>query len=373
MNIAVNTRMLLKNRMEGIARYSFETTKRLVINNPQHQFYFFFDRPYDASFLFAKNVIPIVLFPQARHPILWYYWFEVSVKRALQKYKIDVFYSPDNYLSLSAKTPTVMVTHDLAYVHYPNYLPKLTSKYCNYYMPKFNQRANHIIAVSEATKTDIAKTFNIKEDKITVAHNSCPEGFSKATPEHKLAMQVKYAQGRPYIIYVGSVHPRKNVHTIIKAFSQFKKTNPNSKLQLVLAGRWAWMSEDTRKTLDQSLYKNEIHVNYNPADGIPAILSGAEFSLYISVYEGFGIPVLEAMQSEIPVITSNISSMPEVAGDAAVLVDPHNVSEVATAIQSLTSKKELRERLIQKGKERVQHFSWDTTAETIYTSLLGVL
>lgn len=164
MNIGVNTRVLLKGRMEGVARYIYETLSRMVKDHPEDHFFFFFDRPFDPTFVFGDNVTPVVLFPQARHPILWYIYFEWSITRALEKYKIDVFLSPDNSLSLRTKVPTVLVTHDIAYAHFPDHLPKGVLRYCQKYIPKFNRRAEQIIAVSNATKQDLISTFDI--DKI---------------------------------------------------------------------------------------------------------------------------------------------------------------------------------------------------------------
>ena len=119
MRIAINTRFLLKDKLEGIGWFTFEVVKQLVTNHPEHEFIFLFDRPYDKSFVFAKNVTPVVINPPARHPLLWYWWFEWSVPYALKKHKIDLFFSPDGYLSLKTNVPTVIVMHDLAFEHHP--------------------------------------------------------------------------------------------------------------------------------------------------------------------------------------------------------------------------------------------------------------
>lgn len=369
MNIGVNTRMLIKGRMEGIARYTYETTRRIVKSHPEHQFFFFFDRAYDSSFIFEKNVTPIVLTPPARHPILWYFYFEYSIPRALEKYKIDVFYSPDNYLSLRSSVPTLLVTHDIAYAHYPDHIPALPRKYYQRYIPLYNHRADHIIAVSQATKSDLVTTYGLQANKITVAHNSCPAGFSKASPEQKLALRSKYSMGKPYIIYAGAVHPRKNVTSVIRAFDLYKEDN-NTDIQLVIAGRWAWNADDTRQVLDRATHKKDIHLETRP--DMREIICGADAALYISLYEGFGIPILEAMSAEVPVITSNISSMPEVAGDAAILVDPLDVGQTAKAIDRVLKDHSLSEDLKKKGRAQVASFSWDTTSVKIYEHLVAI-
>lgn len=125
MKIAVNTRLLLKNRLEGIGWFTYETMKRIAQWHPEHEFFFLFDRPYDPKFIFSNNITPVVLYPQSRHPILWYLWFEVSVKRFLKSNSIDLFISPDGYMSLSSDVPQLGIIHDINFFHYPNDLPLL--------------------------------------------------------------------------------------------------------------------------------------------------------------------------------------------------------------------------------------------------------
>lgn len=364
MNIAINTRTLLSHRMEGVARYTYETSKRLTALHPEHQFYFFFDRPYDPSFVFSNNVTPVVLFPQARHPLLWYYWFEYSVTKALKKYQIDLFYSTDTYLSLRTSVPTVLVSHDLAYVHYPDHIPPRVLKYYQKYVPKFHKKADHIIAVSEATSVDIQQSYRIPKAKITVAHNACSHDFNVLSFNEKEHIKRRFTKGKPYFIYLGSIHPRKNIRRLIYAFEQFADQTglPHD---LILLGRWAWKTTDIATAKKRSKYKDRIHLFTDHEEDITSLIAGAEALCYVSLFEGFGIPILEAMQSGVPVITSNKSSMPEVAGQAAILVNPESVEEISGAMQSITDNQNLRSDLISKGLENVKRFSWDHTASSI--------
>ena len=148
MRIAVNTRLLLKGKMEGMGWFAFEVLKRMVEQHPEDQFLFLFDRPYDKQFVFGENVETRVLFPPARHPILWYIWFEISVKRALSKWKPDVFFSPDGYASLSTTVPQAMVTHDLAFIDYPQYIPKTVAAYYRFFCPKYVEKAQRVMFLS---------------------------------------------------------------------------------------------------------------------------------------------------------------------------------------------------------------------------------
>lgn len=373
MNIAVNARELLKGRMEGIGRYIFETTQRIVLDHPQDQFFFFFDRPYDESFIFANNVTPVVLYPQARHPILWYLWFEWSVPYYLKKHNIDVFYSGDTYLSLKTNVPTLLVCHDIAYKHYPNHLRKSHLSYYKNNFPKFHKKAKHIVAVSEFTRQDIIATYGLDPGKVSVGYNACPNGFEVLTSESKDSIKKNLSDGAPYFIYVGSLHPRKNMVNLIKAFDLFK-TKHKTNHKLVLVGRMAWKNEqlqDTYKTIKQK--DDIIFTGHLSNEDLPKYVGAAEALTYVSVFEGFGIPLLEAMSAGTPVITSNVSSMPEVAGDAAYLIDPHSPESIAEGMYSLHNNKGLRDQLIAKGKERSANFDWQNTANHIYKQLSNLV
>jgi glycosyltransferase involved in cell wall biosynthesis len=369
MKIAVNARELLKGRMEGIGRYIFETTKRMVLEHPEDEFYFFFDRGYDPSFLFADNVIPIVVHPQARHPILWYLWFEWSVPYYLKKHKIDVFFSGDTYASMKTNVPTLIVCHDIAYKHYPDHIRGSHKKYYQKNFPKFHRKADHIVAVSNFTKQDIVSTYDLDAERVTIGYNATPNGFEPLSEELKNEIRQELTKGKPYFIYVGSLHPRKNVVNLIKAFDIFKIEN-GCDHKLVLVGRMAWKNEELKKTYETTVHRDDIiFTGHISNEQLPRYLAAAEALTYVSVFEGFGIPILEGMSSGTPVITSNVSSMPEVAGDAALLIDPHDPKSIAGGMQEIISNKPLRQDLISKGIERAKTFSWDNTANHIYKEL----
>ena len=171
MIIDINCRLLLKNKLEGICWYTFEIVKQLVQQHPEHEFYFLFDRSFHPDFVFAKNVTPIILSPQSRHPFLWYLWFEFSVPKFLKKNNIDLFFSPDGYLSLNTNVKTLLTIHDLNFEHFPEQLPFLTRKYYQYFTPKFCKKADAIITVSQQSKKDIVKQYRIESSKISAIYN----------------------------------------------------------------------------------------------------------------------------------------------------------------------------------------------------------
>ena len=369
MRIAVNTRFLLKDKLEGIGWYTYEIMSRLVADHPEDTFYFLFDRPYDQRFVFQSNVVPKVLQPPARHPLLWWLWFEMAVPAALKKLKPDVFFSPDTYCSLRAKTPTVMVAHDIAYAHYPHQIPKLARQYYEHYTPKYLKKADRVITVSEFVKKDILDHVAVDENKIEAVHNACRQIFKPISAAEAQDVRDEYTSGVPYFIYVGAIHPRKNVPRLIAAFDEFKQ-NTNAPHQLVLVGRFAWQSNPIMTAYEKAIYKEDIVLTgYVPDEKLPKLIAAAFALTYVSVFEGFGLPLLEAMQCDVPVITSNVTSLPEVAGDAALLVDPHSVSAIANAMKRLYLNPDLCKQLIASGRKRRQDFSWQKAADAVYEIL----
>ncbi len=373
MKIAVNTRLLLKDRLEGIGRVTYEIVQRLVAQHPDDEFIFCFDRPYHDEFIFGENVTPLVISPPSRHPFLWYLWFEQSLPRVLKKYQPDVFYSPDGYNSLNLKSPSVMVTHDLAHVHYPKEIPFWVRKYYHHYVPKYLEKSDRIISVSHATKADIIEQYAIPSEKISVVHNGNRNGFFKIEKEQKKITRAKYSQGCKYFFYLGAVHPRKNLERLILAFDLFKQTT-GSDVKLLIGGRLAWQNDTVQRIFEQSVHKAEIKfLGFIPEEDLSYLLGSALAMVYVSLFEGFGLPILEAMYAEVPVITSNVSAMPEVAGAAALLIDPLSVGDLVLAMQKIYEDKSLRKNLIEKGKIQREKFNWDQSAEQTYTILKEVV
>lgn len=353
--------------MEGIARYIYETTKRMVLAHPEDEFHFFFDRPYDKQFIFARNVTAHILSPQSRHPILWHLWFEWIVPRKLKAINADVFLSGEMYLSLKTKVPSLMVSHDLGYEHFPEHLRWSHRNFLKKYSSQYHKRADHLIAVSEATKNDIVITYGIDENKITVATNATPEGFFPLDRDESQKTRDKHTDGNPYFIYVGSLHPRKNIARLLLAFDKIKSQN-HLPHKLMIFGRSAFKTSDIYKTFSKMQHKQDVLFLDDKDLAIAKAVGSAEALCYVSLYEGFGIPILEAFSCGIPVITSNVSSMPEVGGNAAILVDPYNVNQIAEAMTSATAST-TKSNLRDKGHLQLKKFSWNQSAELIYRQL----
>lgn len=373
MRIAVNTRLLLKGKLEGIGWFTYRTLERIVRNHPEHEFIFFFDRPYDESFIFAPNVTPVVVGPQARHPILFYIWFEWRIPALLRKYKADLFLSADGFLSLSTKVPTCLVIHDLAFEHYPEHFILSHRLYWRHYCPKFAKKATRIATVSTFSKNDIAQHYGIDPDKIDVAYNGAHDEYKPLSFDEREAVKAQYADGCEYFFFAGALHPRKNIVNLLKAFIAFKKRQ-RSNMKLVIVGRFAWKYDEVMEMKEEMPFREDVKwVGYMNVEELSKVTGGAYALVYPSLFEGFGIPILEALECDVPGVVSNTSSMPEVAGDAALLVDPTNVQDIAEKMQLIYKDEALRGRLIAAAREQKKKFSWDKSAEVLWQSMMACL
>lgn len=369
MRIAVNTRLLLKGKLEGIGWVAFETLKRIVLAHPEVEFYFIFDRKPDTMFLFADNVKPVVLFPQARHPFLFLWFFELSIPLALRRMKADLFYSPDGYLSLCSKVPQVVEFHDLNFEHFPGDMPKIHLWHYKKFFPKFAHKAKRIVTVSEFSKQDIVDCYQVDPDKIDVAYNGVNEIFKPLSEAEQKIVRAHYSFGHPYFMFVGSLHPRKNLARLFTAFDKFKKRSQND-VKLVIVGEKRWWTEPIQRAYDAMSCKEDVvFAGRLSAEDLHRVTAAALASVYVSYFEGFGIPILEAFKCDTPVITSNVTSMPEVAQDAALLVDPFNEDDIAEAMVKVLDE-DVRKALVEKGRKRAQDFSWNQAAEVIWNSLM---
>ncbi len=373
MLIAVNTRLLLSGRLEGLGRFANENLKRITVAHPEHQFIFIFDRPFSEEFIYSDNIIPVIAYPPSRHPLLWWAFFDFGVPRVLKKYKPDLFFSPDGWLSLEAKIPQLPVIHDLNFFHNPEWVRSCPRWYYNKFFPRFIDKAHRIATVSEFTKLDISNRYNILKEEIDVVYNGCSHGFIPLEKDEIKNIQNNLAKGDPYFLVLGLVHPRKNLARTIEAFNKFKKMS-SQQHRLVIVGSVDYMTDDVKNAYQRSEFYDKIHFTGRlPEDELHKAVGAAFALIYVSLFEGFGIPILEAMHCDIPVITSNTSSMPEVGGNAALYADPYSIDSIASCILSIAEDDLLRNKLIKNGSEQRKKFSWDQTAKSLWGSIETVL
>ncbi len=366
MKIAVNTRLLLRGKLDGIGWFTHEILSRIVRDHPEHEFHFLFDRPYDASFLFAPNVHAHVVSPQARHPLLFRIWYNWMIPRKLKQLGADIFVSPDMIVSLRAKCKQIVVLHDLNFEHYPQDLPAHIARYLSSQTPLFAQKADSIITVSQFSKSDIVKQYGVQPSKIHVVYNAAQPSYRVLSEEERKEVRDEWTQGVPYFIFISSIHPRKNLQRLLLAYDQFRRES-GQEVKLLAVGRRFWKNEILDSTLRQMKFADDvIFTGHLEQAALCRVLGGALSLVYVSYFEGFGVPIVEAFQSGVPVITSNVTSMPEVADDAALLVNPLNVNEIAQAMLNIFQDPELRAGLIEKGLSRATQFSWEQSAKDFW-------
>jgi glycosyltransferase involved in cell wall biosynthesis len=371
MRIAVNTRLLLRDRLDGIGWFTHETLQRMVLDHPEHEFVFLFDRPFDSCFIYAKNVTPVVISPPARHPFLWYWWFEWSVPRALIKHKADVFLSQDGYLSLRSNLPSVSVLHDINFEHFPQQLPLLVRYYYRYFFSKFARHATVLATVSEFSKTDIANTYSLQPSSIEVVYNGVNPCYGEAPFASNDAIRQRFSQGVPFFLFIGTIHQRKNIRRLLLAFDAYKKET-QAPLRLLLIGKKMWWTSKMETTFQQMEYQQAVHFlgRVDPVTELRDVLSAARAMVYVPTFEGFGVPVVEAQLCGVPVITSNVSSLPEAAGDGALFCDPYSVDSIKEAMHRIDQDETLRLELIAKGKKNAKRFSWEASARALWQCIL---
>ncbi len=371
MKIGINARFLIDGKLEGIGWFCHEVIRRMVEWHPEHEYYLFFDRPFSQKFIFNNSVRGIVINPPARHPLLWYWWFEHSIPNAIQKFKIDIFISMDGYASLNLKISQHIVIHDLAYLHFPQHINWLTRKYYEYFVPKFLNVADKIYANSQATKDDVIRSLNINSNKIDLCFSGCKEMFTPLNEFNKKNNRIKYSYGNPYFLFVGALHPRKNVHGLIKAFSEFKKSD-SKEFNLIIVGRKAWLADEVEKAFNESSYKENIIFLDNINNEELALITASAFAAIApSFLEGFGVPALEALQCDIPVLCSNTFSLPEIAGPGAILFDPHNINSIRNAMVEIVNDSNILNR-IELGRLHRTNFSWDLTAKVMCEGIFEI-
>jgi glycosyltransferase involved in cell wall biosynthesis len=369
MKIAVNTRLLLKNKLEGIGWFSFESLKRITQNHPEHTFYYIFDRPYDKSFITSDNIIPIVAGLPTRHPFLWYLWMEFTIPKILKEIDADIFVSPDGMISLKSKIPQVTVIHDINFHHNPEQLPFWVRMYNNYFFKKYAKKATQIGTVSEYSKNDISETYGVDSSKITVCYNGSNCIYKPISDVIKSQIKSKYTKSEDYFIFIGALNPRKNIPGLLKSFEIFKNSG-NFKHKLIIVGSAMHLTGEIDDTLKSISYKDDVvFTGRLELKELSLILGSATALVYIPFFEGFGIPLVEAMYAETAIIAGNTTSLPEVVGNAALSCSPEDHLTVAQHMVTLASNQDIRNKLIEESRIQRMNFSWDKTAEKFWTCI----
>jgi glycosyltransferase involved in cell wall biosynthesis len=295
-------------------------------------------------------------------------------KHRSDKERIDLYHGTNFRLRGRGRKGNIVTIHDLAFRHYPHFLKKKFGQFLSFWKTRRDvQEADRVIAVSQHTAHDVIEHFKIDKERVKVVYHGVGDEFRPDVPgESIVEIKKKYQISTPkYILWVGTLEPRKNLPTLIEAYSKLKSIH--SEYTLVLGGGLGWQYQDI---LNMALsLGNRIQITgYLPQRDLIPLYAGASLFVYPSLYEGFGMPLLEAMASGVPIVASRTSSIPEVIGDAGVLVDPLRISDIREAILKLLQDSSLRSSFREKGIQRAKEFTWERAAQEtlkIYQEAVG--
>ncbi len=358
----------------GIGRYTRELVGAALQLDRDSQYRLFHAK------MPASPPVPIPI-PVAENAILcpapvtdkWLYrlWYRLRLPLPAQWITggLDLFHSPDFTLPpIQGNIPTLLTVHDLSFVHFPETFTPTLVNFLNGVVPRSVARATHILADSQATKRDLMALWNVPVEKITVLLCGVNDRFQPVTDDHALAtVRAKYRLGdAPYLLSLGTIHPRKNYQMLIRAFKPIADAYPHN---LIIGGGKGWLYEPVFAEIEaQGLSDRVRFIGFADDADLPALYSAAILFLFPSLYEGFGLPLLEAMGCGVPTVSSNASSLPEVAGNAARQLSPHASHQWTTVIAQLLDDPERRAKMVSAGFLQARRFSWERAAR----QLLGI-
>ena len=357
MKLGITSDWLNGGNHAGIANYVHNLLKELIKIKNEDMYLINYE---ENEFIYEYNKITISNpFKDISKTLLWYLYLGMQNNRLK---KLDIIHNPTQCPTFFRFKPKYIFTvHDIT--------PLIDSKEHPIYrvlsykllLPRTLKTADKIIAVSNSTKKDLMHHFDIPEEKIKVILEAADEKFKPLNNKEINKVNQKYSLNFPFILYVGTLEPRKNIPSLIKAFYKLKKKNLQYKL--VIAGKKGWKYKEIFETIDKLNLQNDVvFTGYVSDEDLPALYNAADLFVYPSIYEGFGLPPLEAMACGTPVITSNTSSLPEVVGDAGIMVDPYDIDGLVDAMYEVLTNEGLRENMIKKGLERAKMFSWEKCA-----------
>lgn len=370
MKIAINCWVLRNKQIDGIGYFTINTLQRIISNNPDVSFVILCDKNFTESYFDLKNVTIKKVFPPYRHPLLYIFYMEFVLPFVLGRLKPDVFVSAEGFLSLLSSCKQLPIIYDLNFEHYPENLALKNRLYFRFFFKRFARKAVRIATISEYSKADIVQLYKIAPEKIDNVSCGINSSFHVLSESEKQKAREKYSGGLPYFFFVGSMHPRKNMLRLLQAFNEFKKQS-DSNFKLVIAGAMVWNGSEILEVYETSPYKNDIHFTGRLSDDELKQALGAAYALtFVPIFEGFGLPIVEAFEAGVPVLAAKATSLPEVASDAAVYADPFDIASIVEGMIKLYENKNgLCEELIEKGFKQKQFFSWDRTATLLWESI----
>lgn len=348
-------------RRTGTENYSLQLIRHLLALESGHRYRLYFSRPPEASLFPSASDLRIIPFPRL--------WTHVRLSWEMAFRPPDVLFVPAHVLPVVHPRRSVATVHDLGYLYYPEAHRPLDRLYLDLSTRYNVWAAKQIIAVSGATRRDLIERYKVEPGKITVVHSGLDGGLGPVEDKTLIErVKKRYGIEGDYILYVGTLHPRKNLVRLVEAYNLLKNKTPS--LKLVVAGKCGWLYEEVFRRVEAlGLIGAVLFPGYVEQDDLAALLSGSRLFVLPSLYEGFGFPVLEAMACGTAVVCSNVSSLPEVAGEAALLVDPLDVAALAEAMEQALDDERLNTDLVRRGFQQVKKFSWNRCARQTLTVL----
>lgn len=367
LHIGINGRALFR-RLTGVQLYSREITRALLaLENEDVAFTVFSGREGRASTEAGPPPdLPLeTSFFPAGSPLGGMLWEQTILNRMVKKTRVQVLFSPANVAPLHTPVPSVVTIHDLAFLLFPEYYSRTFATYYRQLVPRVARQAAAVITVSRSARDDLIARLGLPSHKISVIPESASPAFKRRITRQELAeVRRRYGLPEKYFLSISSLEPRKNLKGIMTAYRLLpREVAEEHKLVIVGAGNKIFADPGLHDGLRRMTTGSVLTPGYVPSDDLPAIYRMATALVFPSFYEGFGLPVLEAMAASTPVITSNRSSLPEVAGAAAVLIDPGSIEELAAAMELIATDSGTRNLLIERGKKRVANFTWERSAE----------
>ncbi len=370
MRIGIDARKILnpeKGEVAGIGHYTYHLMRHLLDIDKINEYTLFFDYRLAKRKLekFKRKNVKIKYFPFRHYKrYLGLVYSRLLVTATLARENLDVFHFPAGSIPAKYTGKKLLTVHDLAIWKHPDLFAKIERRQARSLTSTTLKNVEKIIVVSDATRADIREIFDINPEKIKVIYNGIDKRFFIEPTSAKINdLKKKYKIKKDYILYLGQLEPRKNLTRLIEAFSELKERNLGENFQLVIAGGSGWLAKEIRHIASDSEYCEDIiFAGYIEPDDLTSIFRGAKLFVFPSIYEGFGMPVVEAMACGLPVVLSDIPALKEVAGDVGVFVNPYSVSGMARAMWRVLSSNSLQKELTQKGLKRAEEFSWEKCA-----------
>ncbi len=369
MIIGVDASRASAGQRTGTETYAFHLIQTLIpiATGKGHQLRLYLNQPPPENLAgSADNVEQIVIpFPRL--------WTHLRLAWELHRRPPDVFFTPAHVIPISYRGPSVATVHDLGFYYFPDSHSRQQNAYLRWSTRHNSTRGRRVIADSQSTKRDLVRLYGLDPDRIDMIYPGIDAGLNPVGDAGRLeAVRKKYGITAPYLLYVGTLQPRKNLARLVRAYAALDGNAHRNAYQLVLAGKSGWLSGPILEEIQnqESRVQNRIiRPGFIDGEDKAALISGANALLFPSLYEGFGFPILEGNACETPVLCANSSSLPEIAGDAALLVDPLDTVSIAAGIRRILDDQPLRRRLVQAGVTNLQRFSWEKSAGQVLATL----